>query len=73
MSTHDVLFPLGADKVALRISQTEERQEERQEGTQQGPLAGRHKNQPRIPMGRQHAPQHPSLSFIHDRSLRYGI
>ncbi len=26
-----------------------------------------------IPVGRQHAPQHPSLSFIHDRSLRYGI
>lgn len=26
-----------------------------------------------IPTGRQHAPQHPSLAFIHDRSLRYGI
>lgn len=24
-----------------------------------------------LPTGRQHAPQHPSLAFIHDRSLRY--
>lgn len=64
MSMHDVLFQLGASTAALRNSQTEEQQEKQ--------LAKQQQAQPTIPMGRQHAPQHPSLSFIHDRSLRYG-
>ncbi len=57
---HDVLCQFGSFADAQRAMRVSARTDPQQEDL------------PKISLGRLHAPPHHSLSFIHDRSLRYG-